>query len=404
MKAGDNPEIDSSAGSEDGSTGAPTSSDGTTAATASPPGCGDGVVADDEACDDANADPDDGCDATCTRTGVLAWTYTEQGALTDVTVDAAGNIYLVGGADSDLVLSLDAAGQERWRTTLPDEPVLTSIAIAAVNDADALFVAGARGDMFKLAPTGEPQWHITYLEEVTNFGFVALAVGADALYSFGSQGTFQNSTGLIQSFDYGIGDGEGDWGNSTPLDFPLIPQAIAVADAGVIAVGFGAYKPEDPVRPFEGVINADGEWQSSTILDEPGRAWTSIAPTSDGGVVLAGFGPAADIVVRRLDANLEPQWTSYEENTLGTRALAVAGGPAGALAVAGTDLELPGAFVRRLAPDGEPLWTSVFSADADNYSNEAVALAFGPDFIVAIGNESSAEQPPRFWVRKFAID
>lgn len=403
IKSGDNPEIDSSAGSDagsDGSTGAPTSSDGTTAATTSPPICGDGVVADDEACDDGNAAPDDGCDVTCARTGVLAWTHTEPGAMADLAVDAAGNIYLVGGATGDLVLSLDAAGQERWRKTMPEGSVLHSIAIGAPKGSDLLFVAGNH-DMIYLDTAGELLWHQIFPQEVTNFDYVALAADQDQLYSFASQGGPDHPTGFVQSHRPFA---DGSWGITTSLDSRIVPEGIAVADAGIIAVGFTSNGPEDPIRTFEGIINADGEWQSRTVGDDPGRAWLAAAPTGDGGVVLAGFGPAADIVVRRLDPTLEPQWTIYEENTLGTRALAVAGGPGGALAVAGTDYELPGAFVRRLTADGEPVWTSVFSADADDYSNETVALAFGPDFIVALGNESSAEQPPQFWVRKFAID
>ncbi|MDC0672424.1 DUF4215 domain-containing protein [Nannocystis radixulma] len=117
--------------------------------------CGDGVLAEGEACDDGNDDPDDGCDLDCRPTAVVEWTRmdrgaAEQGAMAmSVAVDPSGRIVVVGsetraGAGDDafvLVLALKAAlsvsaTSSVWRqTTAPSGEIV-------VDAEERIFAAG----------------------------------------------------------------------------------------------------------------------------------------------------------------------------------------------------------------------------------------------------------------------
>ena len=131
---------DASAATGDASTGVPAT-------------CGDGVVEGAELCDDANADPSDGCDA-CVPVPVLAWCAAFDGAAMrdDFAFAAAfgpdGGVY-VAGQDNDVddygdiaVRKLDPAGAQIWAQVVagPGGQVDTGYALAPL--ADGVIVAG----------------------------------------------------------------------------------------------------------------------------------------------------------------------------------------------------------------------------------------------------------------------
>lgn len=81
--------------------------------------CGNGVVEDDEECDDENLENDDACYANCTLPYEILWTETHDEGDADfgnhVVFDAEGNIYVVGS------VQVPGQGYDLWlRQYMPD--------------------------------------------------------------------------------------------------------------------------------------------------------------------------------------------------------------------------------------------------------------------------------------------
>lgn len=112
------------------------------------------------------------------------------------------------------------------------------------------------------------------------------------------------------------------------------------------------------------MFDADGNLFSLDLDEQVGRGWNTVAAVGPAGdLVLAGFGPDDDIVVRRLGADRTELWTHYEVGSVGQTALGVAAGPGEAMAIAGKDwLDGSNALVRRHDGGGSIAWTSVFAS------------------------------------------
>lgn len=403
---GDSPQSEplasSSTGADEPLTGGPPTTSGTTH---EPAACGDGVVGDGEACDDGNTELHDGCDPTCARTGVLQWTHIVDspnfGA--NLAVDNTGRIVIVG---KDSVMALNPAGELLWRKSIADTSTLTDVAI---DDAGRIYVGGVLGIVHGLDPDGDEIWRNgEQLGPDDEFVITGLAVTATALYSLGREEDAGHHALVLRRHD--LATGAVAWTSKSPAEFQASPEGLTISGANIVVAGMGWVEPAAPNsdRPLLAVFDDAGAQLSFDLGDEPGRFWTSVAPVGDGGVVVAGLGPTADFAIRRLDAAFEPLWTHYEDNTVGTWAHAVAVGPDDAIAIAGRgELTNNAAIVRRIDGDGDSVWTSSFeNPDKFDYLDAAVAVAFGPGFIVALGH---APQPVdgtiiQTWVRRFAID
>lgn len=362
-----------------------------------PPGpgpCGDGVVDAGEACDDANDDPEDGCDITCARTGVLEWTYSpvDLAFANDLAVDATGRVILVS---DDLVIAVGPAGDELWRKTI-DPGAFNAVEIDELGN---IYIGGEVGTVHGLDPDGNELWRAEGLDWIRG-----IALGHGALYSLANPEMGLQIPLVVRRHD--LTSGVVAWTTQSTDEIHAFPARIAVTGPNVVVAGRGApadLDPVDDVRPLLAVLDQTGAMQSIAIGDEIGRAWNGIASTGDGGFAVGGFGPEDDIVVHRLGADLSPAWTLYEENAFGSEIEAIAGDPNGALAVVGRDNDLDSAFVRRLTADGTAVWTSVINSDGQDPKTWPRAIEFGPDCVVALGNSSSSGQS-RMWLRRFAID
>jgi cysteine-rich repeat protein len=387
-----------------GSTSAP--SDPTT--TAGPGVCGDGVVDDGEQCDDGDDDAHDGCDPVCARTGALEWTFRDH-ALPDsgdgaagVAIDASGRIIVVGNAGArSLVLALDPAGDELWRRTYDGGGGFTDVVV----DGGTIYILDLLGQLRSLTAAGDDIWLSGPAESGTELRGLALTPAG--LYVAGGQASDAGTWLILRR--HRLADGMAEWINGTPDDMQAFGLDVAVAGDRLVVVGGGAFEDEAPftLRALVAVFAEDGDLLSLDV-GEQGREWNAVAPTADGGLVLGGFGPTDDVVVRRLGPDLEAVWTTYEEDSPGDVALGVAVGPGDAIAVAGmADTDGPSALARRYTGAGELVWTSIFAGTIPVRLDSASAVAFGPDAIVAVGHETlspKSQDITGLWVRRFALD
>ena len=96
---------DSTSSTSDTATSTESSGDSadSSSSTGAPDLCGNGELDDGEECDDSNVANGDACKADCTNAFEIAWTVTHDGdashadSVSGMSIDAAGNIYVVGG-------------------------------------------------------------------------------------------------------------------------------------------------------------------------------------------------------------------------------------------------------------------------------------------------------------------
>ncbi|MBL8969704.1 MAG: PQQ-binding-like beta-propeller repeat protein [Myxococcales bacterium] len=384
-----------------GETAAPTTGEPTPAV------CGDGVLGDGEACDDGNAADDDGCDVACARTGKLAWTWTEPAPFvaSDITVGVDGRIVIVGG---DTVLALSPAGAELWRRALPGA---VSLATVVVDAAGNIYTGSRDGVVHGLDPAGLHQWISGIKDDpdsAVRTEITALVLHGDTLHALAMRGAKAEYSTLLRRIDPGSGVQLTE--TPSPADITAIGRDLAVGADTIVAVGVAGQLADaiDPqlMRAFVATYDLDGAALSFTVADDPGPEFRSITATADG-YVLTGVDPlAATIIVRGLDPDLHTQWDREDQTFPAPLMYSVAAGPGGALALAGR-VELgdeKAALVRRLASGGDPMWTSVLTSPDDTGIGGAFALAFGPDFLVALGPDIAQTGDWTVWVRRFAID
>jgi cysteine-rich repeat protein len=362
---------------------------------AGPGVCGDGVVGEDEACDDGNADADDGCDVMCARTGNVAWTFTPDATqlASDVAVDADGRIIVVGPG---VLFALGPDGEVLWQRTIVDADAYLQVVVDA---ARRIYVSSEVGVVHGFDPDGEELWREGEALPEGGQGIVAIAVSDDTLYSLLQVGgTGEESRIFLRTHDRESGEVLTSVGTS--IGVPIVGEDLAVSGEHVIAVGFGSLDDEPPleVQAVVAVFDLAGAPISLDFANSVGESWRAVAATSDGGFVLAGSGPV--VTVRRLDADLQVLWNHTDEGFFGSWVNDIAVGPGDVVAMAGHGkLEHQGGFVRRFSAPGEPAWTSAFESQQQDGFAQAHALAFGPDFLVGLGTTDESG-----WIRRFALE
>lgn len=410
---GDNPDDESTTPA---STDATTSPDDPTTSTTAPAVCGDGLVAGSEICDDGNAERHDGCDEACARTGVLEWTFERHGSPTSedaafaVAIDSTGRIFVVGAqSDGTTLFALAPDGVELWKRSIPDFGTFT----VSVDDAGRLYVGGTRASVHCLTVDGADVWAFSDLDVPVSevYGF---ALADDALYAVGAEADADKIQRLVLR-RHDLATGAAVWKTMTPPEFPAAwGQGVALSGSNIVAVGGGAAEKNMDqqmlLRALVTAFDADGKL-FSIEWGESGREWRDVAPIGEGGdLVLIGFGPTADVVVRRIGFDRAEQWTHIDSDVPGTSGNAIAVGPDEAIVVAGHD-SIPGSgllsLVRRHTGDGDIVWTSLFENPIVHRLDDAADVAFGPGFIVAVGRETVSTELPditKLWVRRFAGD
>lgn len=178
--------------------------------------CGNGMIDEGEGCDDGNTASGDGCSAECQPEACgMVWSWSEPIAegdpgANDTTVDAMGNVYvvgdMVGGADNDIwVAKWGPDGTQAWSRTIDsgngidvglgievDDAGDAYIAARVTGDADAMYYA-------RLASAdGSTEWEQT---------IDSMFMGEDDL---GIDTSFMPNGDLVVVGRLRVGDGDDD--------------------------------------------------------------------------------------------------------------------------------------------------------------------------------------------------
>ncbi|MFZ6181471.1 PQQ-binding-like beta-propeller repeat protein [Nannocystis pusilla] len=390
---------ESSSGPEP-STGAPTSSDPGTGAP-SEAVCGDGVVDGDEACDDGNDEPNDGCGVNCTRTGEVAWTVEGAGRIEGFATGPDGTIYLCTFGvvnEPAFVRAFTPDGTELWSSSAPHSGEI------AVSPAGQIFLANPVTGIHAFTPDGAlvATWDL-----FSDVGIVGLAATDDGVYVATGDPVIE---GQLVMHGLDSATGEPMWEGRTPEGLTATPRQVVAAGDRILVPGVVF---SDVRRSMLAAFDATSGALLSLELDDPAApAWDSAAALGNGDVVLAGRGLEPDgLLVRRLTADLEEAWTDFTPYGTGTspRPEKVAASPQGHIAVVGYDAgDNDSAIVRLLDGEGATLWSSRFASPQDNERDGAVGVAFGPDYLVVGGSISTEDEgghvTSQWWLRRFVID
>lgn len=397
--------------------------------------CGDGEVAGVELCDDGNDEPDDGCNSKCEKTGAVEWTYTYNGAAGEydaanaIAVDPTGKIIIVGSeaasvADIDpLIIALAPDGTELWRKTYPGEAGLDDgFSDVVLDDAGNIYAGGYEGtaaDTYsalvrKFDGDGNPDW--TYLDPPAMIDFSdvnALVLHDGALYSAGGEDLLDMGSQLVIR-RHDLTTGETAWKTVSQADaFRVQAAGLTVANGQLVVAG-GVYDEDDVSQPLIALLDTEGTIVSLDIEDHLGGAWFDVATVgATGDLVLAGRRRPRgvtfyDIGVRRVGPDLSEQWTDIiDHDFLYDTANGVAVGPDESLFVSGFYVkggEFDNMWGGRYAGDGTRQWTHTYNNDEIDLYDEAVDVAFGPDFMLLAGRSNVLGEDANVWVRRFKAD
>lgn len=421
------------AGSDEssGSGGESSSGGGGSSSGEAPAVCGDGVVAGEEACDDASDEPLDGCDRKCRLTATELWTQSwDSGLKRDdeayaVALDADGNIYVAGyvrdvGRDA-LLRKLDPAGKELLSVSFVGELGLDEGAVAVAVAADgSIFLGGFealddkkryQGWLRKYDPAGEQLWVYLHSSAVMDGGaFVHNIVLGDGgeIYISGSHNVVDTKT--YESFVERIApDGSKALWTQVVVDAASqFHGGLALAPTGEVVLGTAAFAaPMDP-RPWLGAFDPDGTllWKQTYLPD--GGYVSGVAVAEDGTIYATGVASlnTADMWVARLDAAGAELWSEYINPDYGYDwGRGIAAAPDGGFYVGGiatvTNQQQNG-LVRRYDAEGVALWTDIHNDETSLYDS-VEAIALGADGLVAVGTEFVLMHGQNQWVRKYAL-
>ncbi|MFY0540211.1 PQQ-binding-like beta-propeller repeat protein [Nannocystis pusilla] len=392
--------LESSTGPEP-STGAPTSGDPGTGEP-SEAVCGDGVVDGDEACDDGNDEPNDGCGVNCTRTGEVAWTVEGAGWIEGFATGPDGTIYLCTFGvvnEPAFVRAFTPDGTELWSSSAPHPGEI------AVSPTGQIFLANPVTGIHTFNPDGAL---VATWDPFPDVGIFGLAAADDALYVGTGDPEIEGQL-VVHRLD--LATGEPVWEAHTPEGITTIPEQLVIAGDRLLVPGY-LFNDEGRRSMLAAFDRGTGEMLSLELADPAAPAWSSLAVFGDGDLALAGRGLEPDgLLVRRLTADLEEAWTDFTPYGTGTspRPEKVAAGPQGHVAVVGYDAgDNDSAIVRLLDGEGATLWSSRFASPQDNERDGADGVAFGPDYLVVGGSISTEDEgghvTSQWWLRRFVID
>ena len=371
------------------------------------PACGDGLVQPSrgEACDDGDEDDGDGCTAACTPTEARRWIVHVSGQTAGqeevggVVLDGGGNVIAIGTVwasepHTDIwVAKYDPAGELLWQVT-HDGPATLSRdrgRAVAVDGQGNVYAAGAevtgggesRGIwLARISPSGDELWSLvengaggtwddpwavaaTPDDGVLVGGYEDIPAWLGRYDAQGNQlwaRTFEGDGGggVVSALALGPGgelyaggnldqqvwvarlgdDGSEQWSDRFDVTTEALDMvgAIAITDSGPVAAGgsnlawLRAYDPAGTVL------------RSDLLDDRFGASLPGVATLSGGDLIAVGAAPptagGSQATLRRLTPEGAPVWHAAEPGVAGVSwARAVAAGPEGTFAVVG--LELP---------------------------------------------------------------
>jgi cysteine-rich repeat protein len=367
------------------------------------PACGNGVVQDEESCDDGNTQLGDGCDACNVEAHSLVTLR--------IASDYEGGFVLAGRTTTDdralsrdaWLARYDADGRQQWRHTFEVDPAQTNADIAVAMRRDgAIAVVGtaSRGEegrawLARFTGEGERVWLRTDSNQASSVAFDE----EDDIVVGGLVRDGDASTGGVCKFDP---DGEETW--RVVLRDPLGQVGaplVAVDPSGNIYVASTIYPEAAGEAPAALLAQLDPDgaeiWRQVLAGHEP----ADVDVASEGGALVVGEhgrGPDSDAWAARYTADGRELWRELYDGSAGqsdeghsVSAAADGGAFAGSRITRATDDGLTSAMsIRRYDASGRAVWTRTFDSET-----AALLVAHEDGGVFVLG---AAESPIGTWL------
>lgn len=397
-------------------------------------GCGNGIVEDDERCDDGNQIDGDGCSAACEPSGELfeelelpdrgVDTYATAVAIAeDGTIVVAGWRELAEGGAAAMLLGLTPELDVAWSTEVtgatPEHHVLPNA--LSIADDGAIWVVG-RSLFEQKGPNIDEPWIARFAQDglleharalmgpIGLYFEVAALPGGDAVAVGWEMQADESLRALVRR--HAAGDGSEVWARIEPIEEPeSAALSVTTTAAGELVVagwttGFMEYRDLRLATYDE-----DGNPTGTTTFGEPLTSYyaRALAVDASGDVVVCGSvvrATADNAMLGRftLGASSPSVWLQRIE-AVGPGSTSCEGivlDADGRVAFTGSAFYGDTSFdpiVGRLASDGEILWSGSLPANEGFQADfaEGLALDAGGDLIVVGGTESGVNDL-RLWV------
>lgn len=385
-----------------------TSSSGNAATTEGAAPCPNGVVDEDEACDDGNSVDGDGCNNDCVVSGTLLWEYRSGESGNDVIRSVAM------GPDDEIIVGGSRGGFTRWigRFEANLTPGWSQVLVgennetvnAVVVDKDGIYAVGGVGtsnahDIWvgRLDLDGNLKWEDVSGDDGEDYATqVAFAGQGDIFVAGLDQMAGPSSLWLRRYSPAGDVIWTATWPLGTPVKaFPLGP-GLTVTTEGPL-VGFSAFKPDTVPEFLIGFPLDGGEpvWQLE--IPETSGNILGLAVTSRGDMLTTSSHLFESLMVRRVTREGEVAWSSADCSGKAGRALAVDGN--GDIVVIGDG----GSNIRlcKFAPDGTIRWGKDVDGGFGDDLGHSVAVD-GKNRVIAGGSMRVADEGRDAWLAVFA--
>jgi MYXO-CTERM domain-containing protein len=397
-------------------------------------GCGNGIVEDDERCDDGNQIDGDGCSAACEPSGelleALGWPGRDNSAYGAAIALAADDTFVVTGwrdvedaGTVAVVLGLSPDLRVAWSTEVEggspaDRLFPEGLAIA---DDGAIWAVGrSLRDMdgtdveepwiARFESDGTLAWSVVVPDASATYREVAVLPGGDAV-AVGWE-ALPDETNRMLVRRHAADDGAEAWMERSPEEEPeSVGLSIATTAAGEVVVGGwirGLYDYRD--LRLQG-YDEDGTPTVTTIFDEPLTSYypRDLEVDSSGDVVVCGSvvrasadnamlgrftlgAPSPAVWLQRIEA-VGPGSTGCEGLALDADSRVAFAG----YAFYGDTSFDP--IVGRLAADGEILWSGRVPASEGFLSDSAEGLVLDvAGDLVVVGGTESGTNGQQLWV------
>ncbi len=425
-------------GTADSDTGTtdPTAADsGTTDPTTGGPTCGNGVLDEDEECDDGNINNGDQCLTDCTLPASPVWTLEIDGQASGpdggsaILVDADGNLFALGyerttdEGDNLWLRRMDGDGNEVWTLSWDGGVGANDYGsdLAWHPSGDLLVVGSATVDEAKhvdilamrVSPAdGSVVWSITHdgdgPDNDDNDSGRGIAADADGnVYVTGQIRTadqlgdvwlakYDPDGAEIWTMPYSGPDGRSDAGNDVVVD--LDGNVVVVGAIGVQGKGYDAW-----IRKYD----PDGVelWTDTHGLLAADQSISAVAIDSQGAILAAGFegdeGGGGSSWLRKYDPDGTEIWT---RTSMAHGHADVVVGPDDAVYTAGSiGVINQGAnvWLRKYDSEGVELW-AVSHNGTDSGSDFGSGIVLVEGGFVVIGEQYVLGQDYDIWIRRYA--